>query len=205
MTKPDKREQIYDFIEREYKKNGFSPSINEIAAHLGLTAKSNIHRQLQQLVTEGRLINLGGRYVPAHLHQSDAADVVLVPLLGTVAAGSPILAIESLEGHIAYLPRFGDPRDLFALRIKGESMIEAGIFNGDIVIVEKTPEARNGDIVVALIEDEATVKTFYREHDHIRLQPENHTMEPIIVREAIILGRVLASIRYYKNRTSGPF
>lgn len=205
MTKPDKREQIYSFIEEEYKKNGFSPSINDIAEHLGLTAKSNIHRQLQQLVAEGRLINLGGRYVPSRLHQSDTPDVALVPLIGTVAAGRPILAVENLDGYVAYLPRFGDSRDLFALRIKGESMIEAGIFNGDVVIVEKTLDVKNGDIVVALIEDEATVKTFYKEQDHIRLQPENREMEPIIVKEVIILGRVLASTRYHKNRESGPF
>lgn len=205
MTKPDKHEQIYCYIEEEYKKNGFSPSINEIAEHLGLSAKSNIHRQLQQLVAEGRLLNLGGRYVPTLLHQRDSADVAMVPLLGTVAAGSPILAVENLEGYVAYLPRFGDSRELFALRIKGESMIEAGIFTGDIVIVEKTPDVKNGDIVVALIDDEATVKTFYHEGDHIRLQPENHALEPIIVKEALILGRVLASMRYHKNRGAGSF
>lgn len=204
MARPDKREQIFEFIDEEYRKNGFSPSINDIATHLGLSAKSNIHRQLQQLVAEGRLVNLGGRYVPALLRQNGSGDVVFVPLVGTVAAGSPILAVENLDGYVAYIPRFGDSRDLFALRVKGDSMIEAGIFSGDIVIVEKAPEVRNGDIVVALIDDEATVKTFFREGNHIRLQPENHELEPIIVRDVSILGRVIASMRYQTNRGSRP-
>jgi len=202
MTRPSQKENIYAYIEAEYKKRGFSPSINDIANHLGLTAKSNIHRQLQQLVSEGRLINLGGRYNPARLHEKEAAEVTLVPVLGTVAAGSPILAIESLEGYVAYLPRSGDSDELFALKIKGDSMIGVGIFNGDLVIVEKTPEVRNGEIAVALIEDEATVKTFYRENGHIRLQPENPELAPIIVKEAAILGRVIASMRYHKKRGS---
>lgn len=200
MSRPNQRERIYAFIEEEYKKNGFSPSIGEIAAHLGLSAKSNIHRQLQQLVNEGRLVNLGGRYVPKRLKERDSAQVVLVPLLGRVAAGSPITAIENLEGYVAYLPRFGDSEELFALRIRGDSMTGAGIFDGDIVIVEKTPEAQNGEIVVALIEDEATVKTFYREKGHIRLQPENPEYEPIIVDNVEILGKVIASMRYHNNR-----
>lgn len=197
MAKPDKRDDIYAFIENYYKKNGFSPSINEIAAHLGLSAKSNIHRQLQQLVAEGRLLNLGGRYVPSLLHEREAPEVTLVPLLGTVAAGMPILAVENLEGYVGYLPRYGDARELFALRIKGDSMRDAGIYNGDIVVVEKTPVVENGEIAVALLEDEATVKTFYREDGHIRLQPENSSFEPIIVEDVVILGRVLASMRYY--------
>lgn len=197
MTKPDKREQIYEYIEEEYRKNGYSPSISDIAAHLGLSAKSNIHRQLQQLVSDGRLKNLGGRYVPS-AHDTGIDDVEMVPLLGTVAAGSPILAVENLEGYVAYLPRFGERQDLFALRVKGDSMIGAGIFDGDIVIVEKMPVVENGEIAVALLDDEATVKTFYRENGHIRLQPQNPALEPIIVSEVIILGRVIASMRYLR-------
>jgi repressor LexA len=197
MPKPSQKEWIYTFIENEYRSSGFSPSISDIATHLGLNAKSNIHRQIQQLVSDGRLINLGGRYVPTRLHEQERAEVAMVPLLGTVAAGSPILAVENLEGYVAYLPRYGDGRELFALRIKGDSMIEVGIFDGDIVIAEKTPVASNGEIVVALIDDEATVKTFYRENGHIRLQPENHELSPIIVKDAVILGRIVSSMRYY--------
>jgi repressor LexA len=202
MTKPDKHEEIYEYIEEEYVKNGFSPSINDIARHLGLSAKSNIHRQIQQLVAEHRLVNLGGRYVPSRMRSG--GEVAMVPLLGTVAAGSPILAEQNLDGYVAYLPRFGDSQDLFALRVKGDSMIEAGIFSGDIVIVEREAEITDGDIVVALIDDEATVKTFYREEGHIRLQPENRELEPIIVKDPAILGRVVASMRYQKNRRAVP-
>ncbi len=200
MTRPNQEERIYNFIEQEYKKNGFSPSISEIASYLSLSAKSNIHRQLQELVREGRLQNLGGRYVPTRLQENGAADVALVPLLGRVAAGQPITAVENLEGYVAYLPRYGEGNQLFALTIKGDSMTGAGIFDGDVVIIEKTPVVQNGEICVALIEDEATVKTFYREKGHFRLQPENPDYEPIIVEEVTILGRVLASMKYYKHR-----
>lgn len=199
MARPDKREEIAAFIEQQYRKNGYSPSINEIATHLGLHAKSNIHRQLQRLVEDGRLINLGGRYVPSRLQPAAGADVALVPLLGTVAAGGPIPAYENLDGFVTYIPRFGDSRDLFALRVRGDSMIDTGILDGDIVIVEKTPVVENGEIAVAMIEGEATVKTFYRENGHIRLQPENPELSPIIVKNTVVLGRVIASMRYHSR------
>jgi repressor LexA len=197
MTRPSQRESIALFIERQYEINGYPPSLSEIAEHLGLTSKSNIYRQLQQLVAEGRLVNNHGRYVPTSVYEKQPFDVVMVPVLGMVAAGRPIFAEENLDGYVAYLPRFGDGNDLFALKIKGESMIEAGIFDGDIVVVQKTPVSKNGDIVVAMLEDEATVKTIYRENGHIRLQPQNHEFQPIIVPDAVILGRVVASIKYH--------
>ncbi|HEX2937688.1 MAG TPA: transcriptional repressor LexA [Ruminiclostridium sp.] len=200
MTRPNKQDLIFEFIEEEYKKNGYSPSIGEIAVHLGLSAKSNVHRQLQKLVSDGRLQNLGGRYVPAELVEDEESKAVMVPLLGRVAAGIPITAVENHDGYVAYVPRFGDGNDLFALTIKGDSMINVGIFDGDAVIVEKTPIAENGEIAVVLVGDEATVKTFYRENGHFRLQPENPDYEPIIVENAAILGRVVASIHYFKNR-----
>jgi repressor LexA len=197
MTRPSQRESMALYIEQQYEKHGYPPTLNEIAEHMGLTSKSNIFRQLQQLVSEGRLINNRGRYVPASLNDNQPSNVVSVPILGAVAAGSPILAEESLDGYVSYLPRFGDGNDLFALKIKGESMVDAGIFDGDIVVVQKTPVSRNGDIVVALIDDEATVKTIYRENGHIRLQPQNCEFEPIIVSDAVVMGRVIASIKYY--------
>lgn len=200
MTRPNQREHIYDFIKEEYLKNGFSPSIGEIASHLSLSAKSNVHRQLQQLVSEGRLQNLGGRYVPKPILDSSSVTAVQVPLLGNVAAGLPITAVENLEGYVAYVPRQGENGEFFALKIKGDSMTGAGILDGDIVIVEKTPEVQNGEIAVAMIDNEATVKTFFREKGHIRLQPQNPDYEPIIVKDAVILGRVLASMRYINNR-----
>ena len=123
----------------------------------------------------------------------------LIPLIGRVTAGQPILAVENYEGYIQFPSgiRRKPENDLFALKVTGTSMIEAGILDGDIVIIEKTTTAENGDIVVALIDDEATVKTFYKEDGHFRLQPENRTMLPIIVNSLMILGKVITSIRYY--------
>lgn len=127
----------------------------------------------------------------------DYSSVVEVPILGNIAAGVPITVVENLDGFVEYLPRNGRSNDLFALRVRGLSMIDAGIYDGDIVIVEQTPYADNGQIVAAMVEDEATVKRFYKEKGHYRLQPENPDMEPIIVPEVEILGRVVSSMRYY--------
>lgn len=202
MARTNKQQLIYNYIEEEYLKNGYSPSISEIALHCGLSAKSYVHRVIQQLVSDGKLNNLGGRYVPTKFDDRESCKVAMVPVVGKVAAGVPITAFEDLEGYVGYLPQYGDGTDLFALRIKGDSMIEAGIFDTDVVVVEKTAEVTDGDIVVALIEDEATVKTFYHEDDHIRLQPENKEYQPIIVKNVEILGKVIASMRYLKNRGS---
>jgi len=161
--RPSQKDKIYDYLCRFYQKNGYPPSMGKIAAALGLSARSNINRQL-----------------------------------GTIAAGVPITAIENLDGYIGFIPRSGHhDKDLFALRVKGDSMINAGIFSGDIVIVEQTPVADNGQIVAAMVDGEATVKRFYKEKGHFRLQPENPSMEPIIVPEVEILGRVVSSMRYY--------
>ena len=124
-------------------------------------------------------------------------NVARVPLLGRVTAGKPILAVEEVEEYVPYSGGGYNPGDLFALRVMGDSMINAGIFDGDVVIVRKTSVAENGEIVVALIGDEATVKRIYRENGHIRLQPENDEYEPIIVDEAIVLGRVVSLLRYF--------
>lgn len=124
--------------------------------------------------------------------------VVKLPILGSIAAGIPISAVENLDGFIEYIPNNGKQSDdLFALRVRGTSMIEAGIYDGDIVIVEKTSYAENGQIVAAMVDEEATVKRFYKEKGHYRLQPENSEMEPIIVKNVEILGRVVSSMRYY--------
>lgn len=168
----------------------------QIKQAVGLSSRGTVQTQLRQLVDDGRLVSLGGKYLPADAQNT--ADVVMVPVLGDIAAGIPIEAVEDLEGYVAYLPKAasGD-KTLFALRVKGDSMIEAGIYSGDIVIVEQRPDAENGQIVAAMIDDEATVKTFYKERGHFRLQPENATMAPIIVDHVEILGRVVSSQRYY--------
>ena len=131
-------------------------------------------------------------------HPRQYGHVVEIPILGNIAAGVPITAVENLDGFIEYLPHNGKQSDdLFALRVRGTSMINAGIYDGDVVIVEQTPYADNGQIVAAMLDEEATVKRFYKEKGHYRLQPENPDMEPIIVPEVQILGRVVSSMRYY--------
>lgn len=197
MARPNQQEKILDYIQSIYTENGYTPSLSEIAAYLHLKSRSNIHKQLQRLCAEHKLVHSNGRYIPSTPYNDEKTDVAMVPLLGTVAAGTPITAIEDLKGYIPFLPRFGDGNDLFALSIKGDSMIDIGINDGDIVVVKKTPVAANGEIVVALIDDEATVKRLFRENGHIRLQPENRIMDPIIVDELIILGRVVSCMRYY--------
>ena len=197
MSKPNQKEKILEYIQDVYSENGYSPSLSEIAAHLNLKSKTNIHKQLQQLCADFQLVNSRGRYIPVSQDTDLKAAVAMVPLLGNVAAGTPITAVEDLQGYVAYLPRSGDGRELFALSVKGESMIDVGINDGDIVIVEKTPVVHNGEIAVALIDDEATVKRFFREDGRFRLQPENKTMSPIIVEDVTILGRVVSSMRYY--------
>ena len=194
--RPSQRDKMYDYLIAFYRENGFPPSMADIAAAMGLTSRSNINRQLMQLESEGKLTSINGKYYPTEV--AEQLRVIMVPILGTIAAGVPIEAIQDLDGYVGYLPQ-GHHRDhdLFALHVHGNSMIDAGINDGDIVIVEQTPVAYNGQIVAAMIDGEATVKRFYKEKGHYRLQPENSTMEPIIVDHVDILGRVVSSMRYY--------
>ncbi len=191
----DTQQKIYEFL-CERSQCGVPPSVREIGAAVGLRSTSSVQANLDALEEAGyierdpllkRSIRVLGQ----------AENVTSVPLLGTVTAGMPILAVEQIEGYIAYNGRVSRDNSLFALKVRGESMLWAGILDGDIVIAEKTPTAMNGEIVVAMIEDEATVKRFYKENGHFRLQPENDAFEPIITNEVIILGKVIALYRYY--------
>jgi repressor LexA len=188
--------RILEYL-KERAGAGAVPSVREICQAVGLRSTSSVQNNLDVLEEKGyierdpmlkRSIRIVGQ----------AENVRHVPLLGTVTAGLPILAVEQVE---CYLPfsgaEFSSDKEIFALRVRGESMLGAGIYDGDILFAEKTPSARNGDIVVALVEDEATVKTFYKENGHFRLQPENDAFEPIIVDELIILGKVVAMMRYF--------
>lgn len=186
--------QILDYI-RDRIDEGLPPSVREICAALDIKSTSTAHKYLGELQERG-LIEKGNRLNRAISLPDDRS--IRVPLLGTVTAGQPILAVEEVEGYIPLRSRNLHSRDLFALRVKGESMINAGILDGDIVIIRRTPIAQNGDIVVALIEDEATVKRFYKENGHFRLQPENDAMEPILVDSVSILGRVVTLVRDYE-------
>lgn len=193
----DKQAEILEYITSCIENEGYPPSVREICAAVGLRSPSTVHAHLKALERAGLIKNEPGKKRALSLPGSEERRSVSVPLVGTVAAGQPILAVESIEGYIPLGQDQARGRELFALRIHGESMIEAGIMDGDIVVVEKTPYARNGDLVIALIGDEATCKTFYKENGHFRLQPENSTMDPIIVDEVVILGRVVVCTRYY--------
>ncbi|MCI8654224.1 MAG: transcriptional repressor LexA [Angelakisella sp.] len=186
--------QILEYI-RDRLEDGLPPSVREICAALEIKSTSTAHKYLGELQERG-LIEKGSRLNRAITLPDDRS--IRVPLVGTVTAGQPILAVEEIEGYIPYRSRSLHSRDLFALRVRGDSMINVGILDGDIIIIRQTPTAENGDIVVALIEDEATVKRFYKEKGHYRLQPENDTMEPIIVDSVSILGRVVSLIREYE-------
>ena len=207
MTKLSPKEQlVFDYIKENIKTRGYSPSIRDICAALNIKSTSTVHTCLERLEEKGYIQKEDGKSRTVRiegLNTADAAenpDSLSIPIIGRVMAGTPILAVENYEGYIHYPAglRTLPENEMFALRVSGNSMIEAGILDGDIVIVEKTPIAENGDIVVALIDDEATVKTFYKEDGHFRLQPENRAMLPIIVNSLMILGKVITSIRYYR-------
>lgn len=168
------------------------PSIREICRGANIKSTSTAHKYLKELEEAGYISTQEGCNRTVRLNK----EFTGIPLVGTVAAGQPILAVEDVEDYIPY--RTGTKFDeMFALKVQGESMIEAGILDGDIVIVRRSAVCSNGEIVVALIDDEATVKTFYKEKGHFRLQPENSTMEPIITDHVRILGKVTTVIRNY--------
>lgn len=191
----DTQQKIYEFL-CERSQCGVPPSVREIGSAVGLRSTSSVQANLDALEEAG-YIERDPMLKRSIRVLGQAENVTSVPLLGTVTAGMPILAVEQIEGYIAYNGRVSRDKSLFALKVRGESMLWAGILDGDIVIAEKTPVAANGEIVVAMIEDEATVKRFYKENGHFRLQPENDAYEPIITNEVIILGKVVALYRYY--------
>lgn len=204
MTKISKRQQdILDFIKQQVSEKGYPPSVREIGEAVGLASSSTVHGHLARLEKKGYirrdptkpraieiLTNEDTNIIPK-------AETVNVPIIGKVTAGIPITAIENIEDYLPLPERLIPPDgNVFILVIEGESMIEAGIFDGDLVIVRQQHTALNGDIVVAMTEDdEATVKRFFKEKDYIRLQPENSSMEPIIVRNITILGKVIGLYR----------
>ena len=201
----EKEQQAYDYIAKTIREEGFAPSVRDIAVALNIKSTSTVHAYLARLEEKGWIRRDSGksrslRAVETGRQQSGGSRrTAKVPLLGQIRAGAPVLAIENMEEYIEFPvgSRNYPYNELFALRVRGESMIGAGILDGDIVIVQKEPVVANGTIAVALIDDEATLKTFYRENGHIRLQPENPDMEPIIVSDCLILGRVVAVMRYY--------
>lgn len=195
-----KQQEILDFMKSEILNKGYPPSVREICTAVNLKSTSSVHSHLSSLEEKG--------YIHRDPTKPRAIEIVddtfnltrremtNIPVVGTVAAGQPLLASENIESYfpipVEYLPN----NTVFMLKVKGNSMINAGIYEGDTILVEQKNTASNGDIVVALIDDSATVKKFYNEDGHIRLQPENDTMEPIIVPDCQILGKVIGLIRF---------
>lgn len=190
----DTQQRILAYL-RACSGEGLPPTVREICKELSIKSTSTVHGHLRRLEEMG-YITRDSRLNRA-IKLTDESPVTQVPLLGRVTAGIPILAVEEVVAHIPFPADSRRNNELFALRIVGESMVEAGILDGDIVVCEKTATASNGEIVVAMIEDEATVKRFFKENGHYRLQPENPIYDPIIVDEVSILGKVVSCIRYY--------
>lgn len=194
-----KQQEILDYIKETILKKGYPPSVREICEAVSLKSTSSVHSHLETLERNGYI-----RRDPTKPRTIEILDdvfgltrreMVQVPIIGTVAAGEPLLAEEHIEDYFAIPAEMLPNEQTFMLHVRGESMINAGIFDGDQVIVTQTNTARNGEIVVALIEDSATVKRFFKEDGHYRLQPENDAMEPIIVNEVEILGKVIGLFR----------
>lgn len=212
-TEINKREKaILKYVEKQILANGYPPSVREIGKAVGLSSTATVHGYLAKLEEKGylkkedkkgRTLKLlkGGNGEPISNNKNQGKDfytqreLVEVPVIGKITAGEPILAVENVTDTFPIPIDFVGNSEAFMLKVRGESMIEAGILDGDNILVKKQNTARNGEIVVALIGDEATVKTFYKESDHIRLQPENSSMHPIIVPTCEILGKVAGVFR----------
>lgn len=192
-------QRVFDFIQSSLRENGYAPSVRDIMNALGYRSTSTVHLYLHRLEELGYIHMEEGKSRAITVSSSLRNAHGGVPILGKVTAGVPILASENFDGYLDFAPNQTKytAKDLFALKVCGSSMVGAGIFDGDYVIVERGDYAENGDIVVVMIEDEATVKTFYKEKGHFRLQPENPEFEPILVDDLIILGKVIADVRYY--------
>ncbi len=197
-----KQTEILEYIKSQILNKGYPPSVRDICEAVDLKSTSSVHSHLETLEKNGYI-----RRDPTKPRAIEIIDdnfnlvrreVVNVPIIGRVAAGQPILAVENVESYFPIPMEFMPNEQCFMLKVCGESMINAGIFDGDTILVEQRQTACNGDMVVALVEDSATVKTFYQEADHIRLQPENDTMDPIIVTNCQILGKVFGVVRFFR-------
>ena len=189
------QQKILDYL-KKCSADSRVPSVREICEEVGLSSTSTVHHHLNALESKGFITREHG--VNRCIQITGEKKSVSVPVMGKVAAGNPIVAIEDVECYVPVPEQLSRGKELFALRIQGESMIKAGIFNNDIVIVKRTPVAENGEIVVALVDDSATVKRFFKEEGHFRLQPENDSYDPIIVDDVILLGKVISLVRNYE-------
>lgn len=189
----ENEKMVFEFI-KDRIEEGYPPTVREICAEFGFKSTSTAHRYINNLTAKGLLEKGNNQNRAIRL---TGGNGMKIPLVGTVTAGIPITAIEEITDYISFQPARPYSNPLFALKVRGESMINAAILDGDMVVIEQTPYAENGDIVCALVDNEsATIKTFYKEDGHYRLQPENDTMDPIIVDEVSILGKVVGVVRY---------
>lgn len=197
-----KQNEILEFIKARILEKGYPPAVREICEAVNLKSTSSVHAHLETLEKNGYI-----RRDPTKPRAIEICDdsfqmirqeMTSIPIVGTVAAGQPILATQNIAGYFPLPVEMAPNTESFVLKVKGDSMINVGIFNGDQIFVERTNVARNGDTVVALVDDSATVKTFYKEDGHIRLQPENDEMDPIIVDDCEILGKVYGVFRLYR-------
>ena len=195
----DKQKEILEYIKEMILKKGYPPAVREICEAVHLKSTSSVHSHLESLEKNGYIRRDPTKPRTIEILDDDFAltrrEVVNVPVIGTVAAGTPILAEQNIEDYLPIPAEMLPNKEVFMLKVKGNSLIEAGIYSGDKVIVAKQPDAENGDKVVALVDDSATVKTFYKENGHFRLQPENSTMDPIILDHVKILGKVIGLFR----------
>ena len=200
-----KQFEILEYMKKAVREKGYPPSVREICDAVGLKSTSTVHGHLERLERKGyirrdpakpRAIEIFS-YNDSGNSDGSSRELIEVPIVGTVTAGIPILATENIEDTFPIPSDYAPNGNIFMLRVKGDSMINAGIFNKDLIMVRQQNTADNGDIVVALIEDFATVKTYYKENGYIRLQPENPTMSPIIVRDVSILGKVVGLYRKF--------
>ena len=197
----EKQKEILEYIKQEILKKGYPPAVREICEAVHLKSTSSVHSHLETLEKNGYI-----RRDPTKPRAIEIIDdtfnltrreMVNVPIIGNVAAGQPLLAVQNIESYFPIPAEYMPNEETFMLKVKGESMINAGILDGDHILVERQSTASNGEIVVALVDDSATVKTYYKEDGHYRLQPENDTMEPIIVDDVQILGKVFGIFRFF--------
>ena len=194
-----KQQEILEFIKESILNRGYPPAVREICEAVHLRSTSSVHSHLETLEKNGYIRRDPTKPRVIEIVDDDFAlsrrEVVNVPMVGTITAGEPILAVENIQGYFPIPVELMPNADVFMLKVRGESMINAGIFDGDQVIVQRQPSADNGDIVVALLEDSATVKRFFKEDGYYRLQPENDAMNPIIVNSVEIIGKVIGLMR----------
>lgn len=198
----EKQREILEYMKKEILNKGYPPTVRDICEAVSLKSTSSVHSHLETLEKNGYI-----RRDPTKPRAIEIIDenfnltrreMVNVPIIGRVAAGQPILAVENIDSYFPIPAEYMPNAEAFILKVKGESMINAGIYDGDNILVEKCSTASNGDMVVALVDDSATVKTFFKEADHIRLQPENDSMEPILVPDCQVLGKVFGVFRFFR-------